>query len=146
MLLGVLPELVNFHDHHIRAGICRIVDEDESGLLCCGHSLLTGGVTRVTWNVVHQEERTGLALEAELSIGFLLCLLCLGCLFGGKLRGSLLLFLFLADAHEVNWTFIIVHDALLTSGLELFHGATCEGVRASCCFSEWIISSGWGSS
>ena len=63
--------------------------EDEHGLLLFGNAALASRVTIISWNVVHDEELGGFALEGQFCVGlhFSFCLLL------GKLGLSLLLFL-----------------------------------------------------
>ena len=89
MLICLLVELVNFHDHPIGLTFGRVMHEDEHGLLLFGNTALAGRVTIITLNVVHDEELGGFALEGQFCVGlrFSFCLLL------GKLGLSLLLFL-----------------------------------------------------
>ena len=89
MLISLLVELVNFHDHLIGLTFGRIMHEDEHGLLLFGNAALASRVTIISRNVVHDEELGGFALEGQFCVGlhFSFCLLL------GKLGLSLLLFL-----------------------------------------------------
>ena len=73
-------------------------------------------VACISRDVVHHEERGRLSLEGKLCIGLLLGLFPLSFFFGGKLLWCLLLFLLLANGHEVDGAIvvIVVHDTLLT--------------------------------
>ena len=129
---GSLIQVVYFLDHGCRQGAHRIVCEDEHSLFLGGHTALARWVASIAWNVVHDEERRGLALVYELRIRFLLSLL----LFSIELGLTLLLFLLGTTCHKANWrVIVIIHDSLLYLGLELLDGSRCKWVAGSrlCC-------------
>ena len=85
MLVSLLVELVNFHDHPIWLTLARVVHEDEHGLFLFGDAALASRITIVTLNVIHDEEFGGFALEGQFCVGLFLSFGLLGGEFGLRL-------------------------------------------------------------
>ena len=93
VLLRVVIQLVELHDHGPGLAIGRVVRIDESGLLARGDPGAAGRVSHVSLHKVHDEEVARLALEGELGVGLFLLLF----LFLLQLGGRLLLVLLASD-------------------------------------------------